>query len=104
MKAPVLKRRRRVVSEDGPDPIDVYVGMRVRESREKVGLSQAALAKQIGVSFQTVQKYETAENRISASTLFRLGQVLDVPPGYFFEGCVETGLSEAVKRSKRGRR
>jgi hypothetical protein len=44
MKATPLKRRRRVFSEDGPDPIDVYVGKRVRVSREKAGLSQPSSA------------------------------------------------------------
>jgi transcriptional regulator with XRE-family HTH domain len=101
MKAAAFKRRRRVVLEDGPDPIDKYVGKRVRERRLQAGLSQLALAELLGVGFQQVQKYETARNRISASTLFRLGQALGVPPGHFFEGYVAPGSSEAVKRTKR---
>ena len=100
MRAPPLKRRRRVVGEDGPDPIDVFVGGRVRERRLQAGLSQLALAERLGVTFQQVQKYEAARNRISASTLFRLSQALGVPPGHFFEGYVEV---EATPR-KRGKR
>jgi transcriptional regulator with XRE-family HTH domain len=97
---PALKRRRRVVSEDGPDPIDVFVGMRVRERRLQAGLSQPALAKQLGVSFQAVQKYEAAEIRLSASTLYRLSRVLGAAPGYFFEGY---GAPQAAKRKKPGK-
>ena len=100
MKAAALKRRRRVVREDGPDPIDLFVGGRVRERRLQAGLSQLALAEQLGVGFQQVQKYETARNRISASTLFRLSHVLEVPPGYFFEGYTPE-TSERVRRRKR---
>ena len=95
MKTTPLKRRRRVVREDGPDPIDLFVGSRMRERRLQAGLSQVALAERLGVSFQQVQKYETAANRVSASTLFRLSHVLGVPPGYFFEGCA---APEATKR------
>ena len=100
MKAAALKRRRRVVLEDGPDPIDKYVGKRVRERRLQAGLSQLALAELLGVGFQQVQKYETARNRISASTLFRLGQALGVAPGHFFEGYTPE-TSERMRRRKR---
>ena len=103
MKHATLKRRRRVVREDGPDPIDLFVGGRVRERRLQAGLSQQALAELLGVSFQQVQKYETARNRISASTLFRLSHVLGVPPGYFFEGCAapETTKRKGARKARR---
>jgi transcriptional regulator with XRE-family HTH domain len=50
------------------------------------GMPQKELAKQLGISFQQVQKYESGANRISASKLWQLCDVLDVVPGYFFEG------------------
>ena len=86
MKATARRRRRRVIQHEGPDPIDVYVGNRVCERRREKGITQAALAKSLGVTFQPVQQYETAESRISASRLYRLCQVLDVTPSYFFAG------------------
>lgn len=49
-------------------------------------MPQKELAKQLGISFQQVQKYESGANRISASKLWQLCDVLDVSPGYFFEG------------------
>ena len=79
-------KRRRVVQVDGPDPIDTHVGRRLCEERLLAGLSQAELGRRIGVSFQAVQKYESARMRISASTLYRIAQALGVEPGYFFEG------------------
>lgn len=66
---------------DTPDPFDVHLGRLVALRRASRGFSQDRLAKQIGVSFQQVQKYETAANRISASRLHRISQVLGVPFG-----------------------
>lgn len=67
------------------DPIDAHVGARLRQRRNLVGLSQEQLARHLGVTFQQIQKYERAANRISASKLFRLARILDVPVGWFYE-------------------
>jgi transcriptional regulator with XRE-family HTH domain len=64
----------------------VYVGGRMRLRRIQLGMSQGALANKIGVSFQAVQKYESGDIRISASRLYDVAQVLQVTPGFFFEG------------------
>jgi transcriptional regulator with XRE-family HTH domain len=72
--------------DNEPHPIDVYVGGRMRLRRIQLGLSQGALASKIGVSFQAVQKYESGDIRISASRLYDVAQVLEVSPGFFFEG------------------
>ena len=72
--------------DDAPNPIDVYVGGRMRLRRVQLGLSQGALASRIGVSFQAVQKYESGDIRISASRLYDVAQVLQVTPGFFFDG------------------
>ncbi len=74
------------VSRKGkPNPIDIHVGSRVRIRRTLFGLSQGKLGKAVGVTFQQLQKYETGANRIGASRLYALSQVLDVPVAYFFE-------------------
>jgi DNA-binding XRE family transcriptional regulator len=62
----------------GPDPIDVEVGRRIRARRTAVGISQTALAKALGLTFQQVQKYEKGTNRVSASTLVRVARELGV--------------------------
>ncbi len=76
-----------------PDPVDVHVGQRVRARRKMLGYSQTQLGKELGVTFQQVQKYERGTNRIGSSRLFRMASALDVPVSYFFEGA-ETKLPE----------
>ena len=86
-KKPRIKprRRRRTVSEDGPRGIDVHVGQRVRQRRVLCGLSQTELANAMGLTFQQLQKYERGINRISASKLWQISQVLRVPVQWFFK-------------------
>ena len=83
------RRRRRTVLEDGPREIDVHVGQRVRQRRVLCGLSQTELANAIGLTFQQLQKYERGMNRISASKLWQISQVLDVPVQWFFKEFAE---------------
>ncbi len=68
-----------------PSPVDVHVGARLRQRRMLLGMSQTTLGDAIGLTFQQVQKYEKGMNRISASRLFYLCGVLDVPIQYFFD-------------------
>jgi transcriptional regulator with XRE-family HTH domain len=75
----------------GRDEVDAYVGARLGLRRSALGLSQTALAQQLGVSFQQVQKYETGQNRISASRLHRAATVLGTSVETFFPP-VETAL------------
>lgn len=90
---PKAKRRPRprVTTVEGPDPIDIFVGDRVRLRRVLLGVSQQKLAAGIGLSFQQIQKYERGTNRISASTLAKFSRILDVPIGFFFDGWSEPG-------------
>ncbi len=81
-----------------PHPIDRHVGSKMRERRIEIGMSQERLAAALGITFQQVQKYERATNRIGASRLYDLAQILRVPISYFFEGYeagAPPGLSEA---------
>lgn len=68
-----------------PNPIDQHVGSRVRMRRMLLGLSQEKLGEKLGVTFQQVQKYEKGMNRIGASRLQRMAEILDVPPSFFFD-------------------
>ena len=65
--------------------IDAHVGARVRLRRMMMGMSQERLGELLGVTFQQIQKYEKGANRIGASRLYEVSQVLDVPLQYFFE-------------------
>lgn len=66
-------------------PVDIHVGQRLKIRRKTLGMSQTTLGDAIGISFQQLQKNETGGNRIGASRLFELSQILDVPISYFFD-------------------
>lgn len=68
-----------------PNPIDVHVGSRVRLRRMLLGISQEKLGERLGLTFQQVQKYEKGVNRIGASRLFDLAQVLGVSVQFFYD-------------------
>lgn len=77
---------RRKASKDGPHPVDIYVGRRLRLKRTILGLSQESIGKAIGVTFQQIQKYERGVNRMGSSRLYEFGRLMSVPVSYFFEG------------------
>jgi len=80
-----------------PNPTDKHVGSRVRMRRMMLGISQEKLGDALGLSFQQVQKYEKGANRISASRLQYLTQILQVPVSFFFEGAPRLpGASQAA--------
>ena len=65
---------------NGPDPIDVAVGLRLRTLRKSRGMSQEQLGRALGITFQQIQKYERGTNRISASMLVKSARALQVAP------------------------
>lgn len=67
------------------DPVDGYIGSRMRMRRTLLGMSQEKLGEILGLTFQQVQKYERGANRISAGRLFKIGCALDVPVSFFFD-------------------
>lgn len=69
-----------------PNPVDIHVGTRVRLRRQVMKMSQEKLGDELGVTFQQVQKYERGANRVGASRLWKMAQVLGVPVNFFFEG------------------
>ncbi|MDP6172889.1 MAG: helix-turn-helix transcriptional regulator [Rhodospirillales bacterium] len=85
---PIRKIARRRVP-GVPDPVDIHVGSRVRLRRTLLGLSQEKLGEAVGLTFQQIQKYERGANRIGASRMFDLSQVLDVPVSFFFDDMPE---------------
>ena len=63
--------------------IDNYVGERIRERRTELGRTQEELGRALKISYQQVQKYETAANRVSAGRLYELARELEVDVSYF---------------------
>ncbi len=76
-----------------PHQVDIHVGRKVRELRLARGLSQQELAEKIGVSFQQLQKYERASNRISCGRLWDISLALKIPVDEFFR--METAQAAA---------
>jgi len=74
------------MAKKAPNPIDKHVGSRVRMRRMMLGMSQEKLGDALALTFQQVQKYEKGTNRIGASRLQQISQILQVPVAFFFEG------------------
>lgn len=85
--------------------VDIHVGKRLRQRRTMLGLSQEALAKAVGITFQQVQKYEKGANAMSASRLYEFARFMRVPVAHFFEGLEQQeagsqqGFSETPRES-----
>ena len=95
-----LKGKRRL-PPGVPNPVDIHVGSRVRLRRTLLGLSQEKLGDAVGLTFQQIQKYERGANRIGASRLFQLSNILDVPIMFFFDE-MPRGLKTAEAQVIRG--
>lgn len=80
--------------------VDVHIGGRIRARRKAIGVSQEQLATRLGIAFQQVQKYEHGANRVSASKLYDVAKVLDVPIAYFFEGLAAAEFTAPDPREK----
>ena len=63
--------------KDGPNKLDVALGLRIRQRRKSLGISQTVLAESIGLTFQQIQKYERGFNRVSFSRLVEIAHALD---------------------------
>jgi transcriptional regulator with XRE-family HTH domain len=68
-----------------PNPIDAHVGSRVKLRRMLLGMSQEKLGERLGLTFQQIQKYEKGVNRIGASRLFDMANVLGVGVQFFYD-------------------
>src|ERR1700726_588805 len=75
-----------MLAKKAPNPTDKHVGSRVRMRRMMLGMSQEVLGDALDLTFQQVQKYEKGTNRVSASRLQHISQILQLPVTFFFEG------------------
>ena len=74
------------MTSKAPNPVDKYVGSRVRMRRIMLGMSQEKLGEALGLTFQQVQKYEKGTNRVGASRIQQISEILQVPVSFLFEG------------------
>lgn len=87
---PLMTRAKR------PNQVDVDVGRRIRVQRKNKGLSQISLADALGITFQQVQKYEKGTNRVGASRISHIAQILDVPVSFFFDDQPTAGKDDSA--------
>ena len=108
-RKPISRRRsantaRHTDTEPGkigmPHQIDKFVGNRLREYRTARGMSQQDLANRIGISFQQLQKYERASNRIACSRLWEIGETLGAPIPYFFPESAQEDDTDRARRNQ----
>lgn len=83
--------------------IDVHVGKRIRLRRTLLGMSQEQLGEALDITFQQVQKYERGANRVSASRLWDISQILDVSIGYFFDDMSDEVMKASPRRVSLGK-
>ena len=91
------------MSTKAPNPVDKYVGSRVRMRRIMLGMSQEKLGEALGLTFQQVQKYEKGTNRVGASRMQQISEILQVPVSFLFEGG-PSGVVNAEASAKAPRR
>ncbi len=91
-----------MMAKKAPNPIDKHVGSRVRMRRMMLSMSQEKLGDALGLTFQQVQKYEKGTNRIGASRLQQISQILQVPISFFFEGAPTVALATRQDGLERG--
>jgi transcriptional regulator with XRE-family HTH domain len=74
-------------------PVDIHVGIRMRQRRSLVGMSRSRFSEFVGLTIQQIYKYERGTNRISSSRLYEFAKVLDVSVSYFFDKMPSNALS-----------
>jgi transcriptional regulator with XRE-family HTH domain len=85
------------------DEVDIMVGRRLRRRRRHLGLTQQDIARACEVSFQQIQKYESAQTRLSVAMLWQLACVLEVDIGYFFVDLPRTLPADDDRRRRGGK-
>src|SRR5215831_11901248 len=91
--------RNTIATKKVPNPTDKHVGSRVRMRRKMLAMSQTQLADALGLTFQQVQKYEKGTNRMGASRLQQMSDILQVPVEFFFEGAPTASAPHGSNRS-----
>lgn len=101
--APVKRGRGRGAARTAKDiAVDAHVGARIKLRRSLLGMSQVKLAQAVNLTFQQIQKYERGANRVGASKLWQIAQVLEVPISFFYDGL--TGGAEIAANFEVSRR
>ena len=89
--APTKAERRAPSGRSRAGAVDRHVGIKIRERRLMLGLTQQQMAELLGITYQQAYKYERGINRITAGQLHQVAEALGVGVGYFYEGVGQAG-------------
>jgi len=87
------------IAQNSTNSIDTWIGSRLRTKRTGRGLTQQELSQQLGVDCNDLNAYEAGTKRISAKVLLRIAHLLEVRPGYFFQGYTAAELEHCLEES-----
>lgn len=79
---------------DQSTALDMYVGARIRERRQKLNWTLSDLGEKLNVSHQQIQKYEQGTTRVSAGVMYKLSKIFSIAPNFFFDGFYEPSEEE----------
>lgn len=88
-------------AENQPNPVDIYFGERMRLRRTALGYTQQYMARQLGITFQQVQKYEKGLNRAGWSRACDIADVLGTSLDFFRMGINPEDLAQSPMRLTR---
>ena len=97
----------RRINSRATSTLDAQIGLRMRAIRVDQGISQNALAKRLGLTFQQVQKYERGVNRLSLSRAVEVARTLKTSVNQLIGGEIAVTtfdaqtykLAQSLKRS-----
>lgn len=72
------------------------IGKRIREARERIGLTQKELAHKIGVTSSAIANYENDTSHPKEPVLYSLIDALDIEPNFLFQDCVNVSASNTL--------
>lgn len=73
----------------GEIELNCTIGRQIRLARRIKNMSMEKLGREIGITYQQMQKFEKGENRISAARLFKISQILKQPIPFFHDGVID---------------
>ena len=80
--------------------LQCYIGKRLRERRQTLGLSLFQIASKINISEEKLKEYKCGHAAIHSTLLYQIASILNVDFDYFFEGFSESKFSDAANAKR----
>lgn len=76
------------------------IGNKIKIKRVECGLTQADLGKKLGLTFQQVQKYEMAKNKVGIDKLCKISSILNTDIYYFLDENASSKIADELETIK----